>query len=241
MEVEKCYASLQDGSVLYYEKIGHGDPLFLLHGNGGSSAYFSHQIAALSAQHQLFLIDSRGHGKSTNQQKKMDFFIMADDLMAIIKQEKLTKISLLGFSDGANLAMVFCHRYPEYVHCLILNSGNTEPQGVRLLSRIGSLIQYLIVWLCAPFFKGMKGFLPILSLLFRPIGLTTTDLNHITVPTLILVGKRDSIKLSHSFYIANSISSANFMVVKGQGHSFARKNPQVFNTKVLSFLEKVGG
>lgn len=34
MEVEKCYASLQDGSVLYYEKIGHGDPLFLLHGNG---------------------------------------------------------------------------------------------------------------------------------------------------------------------------------------------------------------
>ena len=34
------YAKMQDGSVLYYEKIGKGKPLFLLHGNGGSSAYF---------------------------------------------------------------------------------------------------------------------------------------------------------------------------------------------------------
>ncbi|MDO7871672.1 MAG: alpha/beta hydrolase [Enterococcus casseliflavus] len=240
MEVEKCYAPLPDGSVLYYEKTGSGRPLFLLHGNGGSSAYFSKQVDALRQKHQLYLIDSRGHGKSTNTQKKIDFFKMATDLLAIIQQEKLTKIALLGFSDGANLAMVFCHLYPEHVSCMILNSGNTEPRGVRLISRIGSVLQYLIVWLCSPFSKGMRGFLPILGLLFRPIGLSTADLNHLSVPTLILVGKRDSIKLSHSFYIANSIPQSNFIVVKGQGHSFARKNPEVFNTKVLSFLEKVG-
>jgi len=77
MEVEKCYAPLPDGSVLYYEKTGSGRPLFLLHGNGGSSAYFSKQVDALRQKHQLYLIDSRGHGKSTNTQKKIDFFKMA--------------------------------------------------------------------------------------------------------------------------------------------------------------------
>lgn len=128
MEVEKCYAPLPDGSVLYYEKTGSGCPLFLLHGNGGSSAYFSKQVDALRQKHQLYLIDSRGHGKSTNTQKKIDFFKMATDLLAIIQQENLSKIALLGFSDGANLAMVFCHLYPEYVSCMILNSGNTEPR-----------------------------------------------------------------------------------------------------------------
>ena len=217
MESEKCYAKMQDGSVLYYEKIGKGKPLFLLHGNGGSSAYFANQIAELSQKHQLYLIDSRGHGKSTNTRKKIDFFLMADDLYAIIQKEHLSKVALLGFSDGANLAMVFCFKYPELVSCLILNSGNTDPKGVRLFARIGSLIQYAVVWLCAPF-----------------------DLKKITVPPLILVGKRDSIKLSHSFYLANHIPNANFMVVKGQGHSFARKNPNIFNQKVLSFLDKVG-
>ena len=64
--------------------------------------------------------------------------------------------------------------------------------------------------------------LPILALLFRNIGLSATDLKNYC-STLILVGKRDSIKLSHSFYLANHIPNANFMVVKGQGHSFARK------------------
>jgi pimeloyl-ACP methyl ester carboxylesterase len=240
MKIEQCYAELSDGSTLYYEKVGQGKPLFLLHGNGGSSAYFANQIAELSKDYQLYLIDSRGHGKSTNTRKKIDFFLMADDLMAIIKKEQLTTIAILGFSDGANLAMVFCFKYPAFVRCLILNSGNTKPSGVRLFSRIGSYIQYGIVWLCAPFDKGMRNFLPILALLFRNIGLTTSDLQKISVPTLILVGKRDSIKLSHSFYLANHIPNANFMVVKGQGHSFARKNPTIFNQKVLSFLAKVG-
>ena len=89
---------------------------------------------------------------------KIDFFLMADDLYAIIQKEHLSKVALLGFSDGANLAMVFCFKYPELVSCLILNSGNTDPKGVRLFARIGSLIQYAVVWLCAPFDKGMRGF-----------------------------------------------------------------------------------
>ena len=86
--------------------------------------------------------------------------------MPLFKKNTCQRLALLGFSDGANLAMVFCFKYPELVSCLILNSGNTDPKGVRLFARIGSLIQYAVVWLCAPFDKGMRGFLPILALLF---------------------------------------------------------------------------
>ena len=49
--------------------------------------------------------------------------------MPLFKKEHLSKVALLGFSDGANLAMVFCFKYPELVSCLILNSGNTDPKG----------------------------------------------------------------------------------------------------------------
>lgn len=229
---------MADGSVIYYEKIGTGSPLFLLHGNGGSSAYFTNQVPELSKYFQLYLMDSRGHGKSTNTQKETSFQLMAEDLLTVIQNEGLTNVDILGFSDGANLAMVFAHLHPSYVHRLILNAGNTKVKGVRLLSRIGSVIQYIAVWLCSPFDKGMRYFLPILRLLFHDIGISAEDLQAIKSPTLVIVGKHDSVKTTHSMNIAKNIPNASFVLVKGQGHLFAKRNPKRFNQEVLAFLTK---
>lgn len=38
---------------------------------------------------------------------------------------------ILGFSDGANIAMKFAMNYPDKVKALILNGGNLNPQGVK--------------------------------------------------------------------------------------------------------------
>ena len=97
MESEKCYAKMQDGSVLYYEKIGKGKPLFLLHGNGGSSAYFANQIAELSQKHQLYFDRQPWAWQINEYPQKIDFFLMANDLYAIIQKEHLSKVALLGF------------------------------------------------------------------------------------------------------------------------------------------------
>ena len=99
-----------------------------------------------------------------------------------------------------------------------------------------SYVQYAIVWIGAFVDTGMRNFLPILRLLFRDIGLTTEDLNQIQAPTLVIVGKHDSIKTQHSMYIARSIPNASFAIVSGQGHMFARRNPKRFNQEVLQFL-----
>ena len=72
MEVEKCYAPLPDGSVLYYEKTGSGRPLFIAR-KWRQQCLFLQAGRRLASKHQLYLIDSRGHGKSTNTQKKIDF------------------------------------------------------------------------------------------------------------------------------------------------------------------------
>jgi pimeloyl-ACP methyl ester carboxylesterase len=151
-------------------------------------------------------------------------------------QEDLDHADFLGFSDGANLAMVFARLYPEKVDHLILNAGNTVPSGVRAIPHLLSYIQYAIVWIGAFVDSGMRNFLPILRLLFRDIGLTTEDLNQIQAPTLVIVGKHDSIKTQHSMYIARSIPNASFAIVSGQGHMFARRNPGRFNQEVLQFL-----
>lgn len=229
---------MKDGSQIYYEKSGTGPPLFLLHGNGGSGSYFKNQVPALSQHFEVYQVDSRGHNHSTNTQKQTNFQLMASDLKTLMDLENIKKADLLGFSDGANLAMVFAHLYPDRVDHLILNAGNTVPKGIHLYARIGSYIQYAIVWLCSFFDRGMKNFLPILSLLFRNIGLSTEDLQAIKAPSLVIVGKHDVVKTSHSMYIAKNIPHANFVIVPGQGHQFARKNPDKFNKEVLNFLKE---
>lgn len=233
---EKKIAHMRDGSEIYYEKYGEGPALFLLHGNGGSGRYFSKQVNSFSKHFNVYVIDSRGHGRSTNTQKETSFQLMAEDLATIMEQEKIKCADLLGFSDGANLAMVFARIYPDMVDHLILNAGNTVPSGVRTIPHLLSYVQYAIVWVGAFVDTGMRNFLPILRLLFRDIGLSTEDLNQIQAPTLVIVGKHDSIKTQHSMYIARSIPNASFAIVTGQGHMFARRNPKRFNQEVLQFL-----
>ncbi|MGO3114512.1 alpha/beta fold hydrolase [Enterococcus pseudoavium] len=236
MKNEKKFANMRDGSEIYYEKYGQGPALFLLHGNGDSGKYFSKQLNSFSKHFNVYVVDSRGHGRSTNTQKETSFQLMATDLATIMEQEKLEHADFLGFSDGANLAMVFARLYPKKVDHLILNAGNTVPSGVRTIPHLLSYVQYAIVWIGAFVDTGMRNFLPILRLLFRDIGLSTADLEQIQAPTLVIVGKHDSIKTQHSMYIARSIPNASFAIVSGQGHMFARRNPKRFNQEVLQFL-----
>ena len=49
---------------LHYEERGEGFPIILLHGNGGSCEYFSHQIEYFSKDYKVIALDTRGHGKS---------------------------------------------------------------------------------------------------------------------------------------------------------------------------------
>ncbi|WP_165005844.1 MULTISPECIES: alpha/beta hydrolase [unclassified Enterococcus] len=238
MKKEKKYAKMSDGTDIYYEKSGNGFPLFLLHGNDGSGRFFSEQVPVFEQHYTVYLVDSRGHGRSTNQANTLNFRLMAEDLYTIMLLEKIDQADFLGFSDGANLALVFASDYPEKVHRLILNSGNTLVKGVHFSARLASLLHYSLVWLLSMFLPRLRKNLLVIRLLLRDVGLSTEDLKKIDSPTLIIVGKKDVIKLKHSLYLAKTIPKASFVLVKEQGHQLARKDPERFNHEVLQFLSE---
>ena len=161
---------------------------------------------------------------------------MAEDLYTIMLLEGITKANILGFSDGANLALVFSSCYPEKVHRLILNSGNTLVEGVLFSARIASYLHYAWVWLLSIFRPTLRRNLLVINLLLQDVGLSTADLEKIKSKTLIIVVKKDVIKLKHSLYLAKTIPNASFVLVKEQGHQLARKDPERFNQEVLEFL-----
>lgn len=59
----------------------------------------------------------------------MDQFV--EDLKHWMAHRKIKSAIILGFSDGANVAMKFALRYPTHVRALILNGGNYDATGVK--------------------------------------------------------------------------------------------------------------
>ena len=129
-EIHHCAAS--HGATLYYEVTGQGHPLVLLHGNGEDSTYFEHQVPVFSQLYQVIAIDTRAHGRSTRGNAPLDFYLFADDVIAVLDDLGLQKAHILGFSDGGNIALHTVLKYPAQCDCrwrqsipCWLTSGNT--------------------------------------------------------------------------------------------------------------------
>lgn len=125
----------------------------LLHGNGESSEYFSSQIDCFSKSCRVIAVDTRGHGKSPRGTKPFTLEQFADDLKELLDSLGLKKIYLLGFSDGANIALIFTLKYPSYAQKLILNGANLCPSGVKTLVQLPIVIGYGMVSLISLFDK----------------------------------------------------------------------------------------
>lgn len=98
---------------LYYEVVGHGTPVLMLHGNSQSHHVFHSYKRNLQKNYQVILMDSRGHGRSMTARQSFTIHDMACDAAALLDHLGIAKAILLGFSDGANIALEFACCFPE--------------------------------------------------------------------------------------------------------------------------------
>jgi proline iminopeptidase len=114
------------GSVLiYYEALGTGEPLLILHGGPGAShEYLLPYLIPLARTNRLVFIDERGSGKSTKLDDPSGYTVenMADDVEAVRRALGLGKVSLLGHSYGGVLAQAYALKYQDNLTHLILGS-----------------------------------------------------------------------------------------------------------------------
>jgi proline iminopeptidase len=113
------------GVMIYYESIGKGDPLLIVHGGPGASHdYFLPYLLPLARTNRLIFIDERGSGRSQKIENVSDYTVenMVEDVEAVRKELNLGKISLLGHSYGGVLAQAYALKYQENLSHLILCS-----------------------------------------------------------------------------------------------------------------------
>ena len=221
--------------TLWSSEKGSGEALILLHGNGEDSSYFEHQIDFFSPYYRVIAVDTRGHGKSPRGSGEFTLSRFADDLYDFMLSKSIDKAHILGFSDGANIAILFALKHPESVGKLILNGGNIFPMGLKP----AALNEIIHDWNIARRKPHLKGEEELLSLMVKEPKLKWDDLKKIRNDALVIVGEDDLIRRSHSEKIASSLPNGIFSEIEG-GHDIAFSNSEEFNNIVISFLRNEG-
>ena len=221
---------------LYYQEKGTGEPLILLHGNGEDSSYFRNQIDYFQSAYRVIAIDTRGHGRSPRGDAPFTIEQFACDLYDFMQEHRISNAIILGFSDGANIAMRFAIKYPDMVKGLILNGGNLDPSGVKRTTQSPIEVGYKIASLFSRRSADAARKAEMLGLMVNEPNIKPSELSLITMPVLVVCGTNDMIRKSHTKKIAENIPYAKSAVVRGN-HFIANKNPEEFNRVVAAFLK----
>lgn len=220
---------------LNYTIAGQGFPLILLHGNGEDHTYFKRQMGPFSEQYQVLALDTRGHGQTPRGTAPFTLEQFAGDLKKFLDSREIRRCHLLGFSDGANIALLFALKYPEYVEKLILNGADLYPSAVKLSTQVPIVLGWGLLQVVRRFDKKAKAKWELLDLMTTQPHIKPKRLSALTMPALVVAGDKDMIRESHTRLIARSIPNSKLAILPGD-HFVARRNWQAFNPVILEFL-----
>ena len=193
-----------NGVELFYEVVGSGEPLIMVHGNGEDHTIFEAAAEKLKDRFTCYLIDSRDHGKSSKV-NGLSYQDMADDIKSFILQSGLDDVTFYGFSDGGIIGILVASQ-TDLLKRLIVSGSNTSPDGVKKWMSVFMKVLYL-------FSKDQK----IKMMLVEP-NISDDELARIECDTTVIAGEKDLIKQDHTEHIAAAINGSKLMILPGEGH-----------------------
>ncbi len=235
------YADIR-GFKMYYETYGKGEPLLIIHGNGGSINNFLYQIPYFAKNYQVVIADSRAQGKSVDFKDSLSYKMMTDDLNALLDNLHLKSCYVIGWSDGGINGLLLAIRHPDKVKKLAVTGANLWPDSTAVdpfvykwAMNMNKTVRDSIAKLKSPTPEG-KNELKLLHLLSYEPHITVEQLRTITCPTLVIGGDHDVIQPKHTMLIAQSIPNSYLWIIPNSGHSTPVYKKEQFNQVVSDFF-----
>ena len=219
-----------NGINLYYEVHGRRDgvPLVLLHGGGSTiEVTFSKVLPVFAGTRRVIAVEEQGHGRTSDRDAPVAFETSADDVAALLHYLKVDRADLLGFSNGASVALQVAIRHPELVRKLVFASSMTKRDGAQ---------PQLWEFMKQADFSNMPQALKDAFLRVNPDEQKLRTMHDkdaarmqsfkdvpdaavasIRVPTLIVLGDQDIVKPEHALELTRLIPGARLLILPG-GH-----------------------
>jgi pimeloyl-ACP methyl ester carboxylesterase len=116
----KSHTVTVNGIEMYYEVLGEGEPLVLLHSGTQSARMFDPFVEELSARYRLIIPDLRGHGGSTNPDKLWTMRQFAEDVFALLDHLGIERFKAIGASAGGMTLLHMATGQPERIEVMIV-------------------------------------------------------------------------------------------------------------------------
>jgi pimeloyl-ACP methyl ester carboxylesterase len=226
------------GFRMYVEVYGSGEPVLMIHGNGGSISAFSQNIPELAKNFEVIVADSRSQGKSVDPDHSLSFEMMADDFSDLLEAMHIDSANVIGWSDGGINALLLAIRHPGKVKKLVATGANLWPDADAFRKGLwdGDKAYYEANVHKERASEKEKNGWKLFMLDWEQPHISLAALGAVRCPALIVCGDHDVIAISHTVLIFQNIRHANLWVVPNSGHATLIEHAAEFNRKCEEFF-----
>lgn len=225
---------VHDGVKLYYEVYGAGEPVLIVHGNGGKIADVAAQIDHFRKRYKVIAMDSRDHGKSADSPGPITYEKMTDDLAGLIDHLKTGPVYVLGWSDGGIEGLLLGIRHPDKVKKIAAMAANLNPSDRALHPETVAFIKSSVA--ASNTAAMSKRELKVTQMMLDEPHIDPKALEAITAPTLVLAGDHDVIADEHTLEIFHHLMNGQLCIFPNATHMIPFDDPVLFNSTVERFF-----
>ncbi|GAA3442686.1 alpha/beta fold hydrolase [Planomonospora venezuelensis] len=250
-------AKSEDGTSIYYERHGSGPAVLFIHGSGGHHAAWWQQVAALRDRYTVVTVDLRGFGNSDSSMPEFDGQDFPGDVLAVLDQEDLTDVLLVGQSIGSVAALRAGLSRPDRVSGVALGhsmGGIDHPELSELVAadRAEAVKLPVIDRLLS---KGFQTGEPARTFLFQQMGTFNVakmaDLRNLStggpsieevvaspVVVTFLAGENDAVLRVSTVRRAHElVEGSRLEIVPNAPHSMYWEMPEQYNAAIVRIRE----
>lgn len=264
MQPRSGYVNSGDAQ-LYFETVGQGHPIIFIVAQSLDTRMWDEQFAHFARSHRVIRYDLRGQGQSKSPLNHP--FSHYDDLLAVMDHLEIEQAHLVGLSLGGGVAINFSIVHPQRVSALVaadtyLNGYPWPSMTPRILevvmaARGGEWARARTLWMDLPWFLPARDKPQVTARLAEIVDgydlrvmaqtvahdwskpLAIDHLSQIKLPTLVIVGQRDTDD-NHAVadLLTAKIPNARKVEIPAVGHMSNMEDPQAFNQAIREFFEE---
>ena len=224
---------------MWFGDRGSGDPFVLLHPGRTDSRALDPLVAELVEDYRLITPDQRGHGRSPDVEGPLSFVDMAAETIELIEREQLGPVHLLGYSDGAIVALHIALAQPDLVRSLVFAAGVFHKDGWLAGTLDAEPPEFMADSYAEVSPDGRAHWPVVVEKMARlhtlAPTLTTEDIATLTMPVLIAVGDDDEPSLEHLLEMYRALPEGELAVIPRASHGFVIEKTDLFARLIRDF------